>query len=107
MRLSLRSSEKPLQTLSTHGKARHWGQLDAHCCLDGSRLFLSSRNWVEICCFIPALPSKPTVLLRCLQKITTYIYPFKHETKRDPGQPGWLSGLALPPAQGVILETRD
>ena len=23
------------------------------------------------------------------------------------GQPGWLSGLALPSAQGVILETRD
>ena len=22
-------------------------------------------------------------------------------------QPGWLSGLALPSAQGVILETRD
>ena len=24
-----------------------------------------------------------------------------------PGQPGWLSGLVLPSAQGVILETRD
>ena len=23
------------------------------------------------------------------------------------GQPGWLSGLALPSAQGLILETRD
>ena len=23
------------------------------------------------------------------------------------GQPGWLSGLALPSAQGEILETRD
>ena len=23
------------------------------------------------------------------------------------GQPGWLSGLAPPPAQGVILETLD
>ena len=23
------------------------------------------------------------------------------------GQPGWLSGLALPSAQGVILETQD
>ena len=23
------------------------------------------------------------------------------------GQPGWLSGLTLPSAQGVILETRD
>ena len=23
------------------------------------------------------------------------------------GQPRWLSGLAPPPAQGVILETRD
>ena len=23
------------------------------------------------------------------------------------GQPGWLSGLAPPSAQGVILETRD
>ena len=23
------------------------------------------------------------------------------------GQPGWPSGLALPSAQGVILETRD
>ena len=23
------------------------------------------------------------------------------------GQPGWLSGLALPSAQGMILETRD
>ena len=24
-----------------------------------------------------------------------------------PGQPGWLSGLALPSAQGVVLETQD
>ena len=24
-----------------------------------------------------------------------------------PGQPGWLSGLALPSSQGLILETRD
>ena len=24
-----------------------------------------------------------------------------------PGQPGWLSGLAPPSAQGLILETRD
>ena len=25
----------------------------------------------------------------------------------SPGQPGWLSGLAPPPAQGLILETQD
>ena len=27
--------------------------------------------------------------------------------KENGGQPGWLSGLALPSAQGVILETQD
>ena len=27
--------------------------------------------------------------------------------KEHSGQPGWLSGLALPSAQGVILETWD
>ena len=27
--------------------------------------------------------------------------------KLEPGQPGWLSGLAPPSAQGLILETRD
>ena len=27
--------------------------------------------------------------------------------KSHKGQPRWLSGLALPSAQGVILETRD
>ena len=27
--------------------------------------------------------------------------------KTDAGQPGWLSGLALPSAQGLILETQN
>ena len=31
----------------------------------------------------------------------------KHFEKAVTGQPGWLSGLAPPAAQGVILETRD
>ena len=29
------------------------------------------------------------------------------ETERERGQPGWLRGLVLPSAQGLILETRD
>ena len=29
----------------------------------------------------------------------------KQASKMRPGQPGWLSGLALPSAQGVILES--
>ena len=32
------------------------------------------------------------------------IYLFKNDLS---GQPRWCSGLALPAAQGVILETRD
>ena len=31
----------------------------------------------------------------------------KTDLKAGSGQPGWLSGLALPLAQGVILETPD
>ena len=43
----------------------------------------------------------PDNLLPCLGDNSNLI---KNES---PGQPGWLSGLALPLAQGVILETRD
>ena len=34
------------------------------------------------------------------------MHTFAH-FKKFFGQPGWLSGLALPSAQGLILETRD
>ena len=33
--------------------------------------------------------------------------PVSLDLRLTSGQPGWLSGLALPSAQGLILETRD
>ena len=39
--------------------------------------------------------------------IIVYIEIPKELKKRKKGQPGWLSGLVPPSAQGVTLETRD
>ena len=42
---------------------------------------------------------KPVADGACIGRIYAKLQKF--------GQPGWLSGLALPLAQGLILETRD
>ena len=48
-------------------------------------------------------PSTLALVLKLPNKETAY-----HNLKSEsPGQPRWLSDLALPSAQGLILETRD
>ena len=81
-------------------------------------LTLPMSNIQSTCNFIYILPSNYTKgtgfvwrktkssMINYGWKIDKVLYCriFKTEFR---GQPGWLSGLALPSAQGVILETRD
>ena len=53
----------------------------------------------------------PDLATRCPARSFSYINVHGSHlgnlTRIDPGQPGWLSSLAPPSAQSLILETRD